>query len=314
MGGVLPLILVLAVVVAVVVIVSRLRGAQSKTLEERLDELAAMGQVVTLEDLELSLPFTQRVIIPMLESIAKRAQQFTPASMMNEMTLKLELAGMASKIRPVQFLGIRLGATALGGVLGVLLALTAKTLPGIQRFGLAVAGFGLGFYFPMMWLNQKIKTRQEEVTKSLPDALDLLTICVEAGLGFDAAMSKVAEKWDNELSRAFAKTVQEMQLGKTRREALRNLANSLDVPDITSFAAAIIQADQLGVSMAKVMRIQSEQMREKRRQRAEEKARQAPVKIMIPTIFLIFPSLLIVLLGPAIIQVKMVFAGGGGPF
>lgn len=310
----LPVILALVAVIAVVVIVMRLRGAHAKTLEERLDELAAMGQTMTLEELELSQPFTQRVIIPMLESIAKTAQKFTPASMMNEMTHKLELAGMTSKIKPVQFLGIRIGATVLGGVLGVLLALTGKTLPGIQRFGLAVAGFGLGFYFPMMWLNQKIKKRQEEVTKALPDALDLLTICVEAGLGFDAAMSKVAEKWDNELSRAFAKTVQEMQLGKIRREALRNLANSLEVPDVTSFAAAIIQADQLGVSMAKVMRIQSEQMREKRRQRAEEKARQAPVKIMIPTIFLIFPSLLIVLLGPAIIQVKQVFAGGGGPF
>lgn len=310
----LPVILALVGIVAVVVIVMRLRGAHAKTLEERLDELAAMGQTMTLEELELSQPFTQRVIIPMLESVAKTAQKFTPASMMNEMTHKLELAGMSSKIRPVQFLGIRIGATILGGVLGVLLALTGKTLPGIQRFGLAVAGFGLGFYFPMMWLNQKIKKRQEEVTKALPDALDLLTICVEAGLGFDAAMSKVAEKWDNELSRAFAKTVQEMQLGKIRREALRNLANSLEVPDVTSFAAAIIQADQLGVSMAKVMRIQSEQMREKRRQRAEEKARQAPVKIMIPTIFLIFPSLLIVLLGPAIIQVKQVFAGGGGPF
>lgn len=310
----LPVILALVAVIAVVVIVMRLRGAHAKTLEERLDELAAMGQTMTLEELELSQPFTQRVIIPMLESIAKTAQKFTPASMMNEMTHKLELAGMTSKVKPVQFLGIRIGATVLGGILGVLLALTGKTLPGIQRFGLSVAGFGLGFYFPMMWLNQKIKKRQEEVTKALPDALDLLTICVEAGLGFDAAMSKVAEKWDNELSRAFAKTVQEMQLGKIRREALRNLANSLEVPDVTSFAAAIIQADQLGVSMAKVMRIQSEQMREKRRQRAEEKARQAPVKIMIPTIFLIFPSLLIVLLGPAIIQVKQVFAGGGGPF
>jgi tight adherence protein C len=127
---------------------------------------------------------------------------------------------------------------------------------------------------------------------------------VEAGLGFDAAMSKVAEKWDNELSLAFARTVQEMQLGKLRREALRDMANSLDVSDVTSFVAAIVQADQLGVSMAKVMRIQSEQMRMKRRQRAEEKARQAPVKIMIPLVFFIFPTILIVLLGPAILQIR----------
>ena len=130
------------------------------------------------------------------------------------------------------------------------------------------------------------------------------TICVEAGLGFDAAMSKVAEKWDNELSLAFTKAVQEMQLGKLRREALRDMANSMDVPDMTTFVAAIIQADTLGVSMAKVMRIQSDTMRMKRRQRAEEKARQAPVKMMIPLVFFIFPTILIVLLGPAFLQIR----------
>jgi tight adherence protein C len=154
-----------------------------------------------------------------------------------------------------------------------------------------------------MLLSSKIRRRQEDVLKALPDALDLLTICVEAGLGFDAAMAKVAQKWDNELSLAFTKAVQEMQLGKLRREALRNMANNLDVSDVTSFVAAIIQADQLGVSMAKVMRIQSEQMRMKRRQRAEEKARSAPVKMMIPLAFFIFPTILIVLLGPAILQI-----------
>ena len=117
-------------------------------------------------------------------------------------------------------------------------------------------------------------------------------------------MQKVAEKWDNELSRAFSRTVQEMQLGKLRREALRNMANGMDVPDVTSFTAAIIQADQLGVSMARVMRIQSDTMRLKRRQRAEEKARQAPVKMMIPLVFFIFPTILIVLLGPALLQIR----------
>ena len=117
-------------------------------------------------------------------------------------------------------------------------------------------------------------------------------------------MQKVAEKWDNELSQAFTRTVQEMQLGKLRREALRNMADSMDVADVTSFTAAIIQADQLGVSMAKVMRIQSDTMRMKRRQRAEEKARQAPVKMMLPLVFLIFPTILIVLLGPAILQIR----------
>jgi tight adherence protein C len=124
---------------------------------------------------------------------------------------------------------------------------------------------------------------------------------VEAGLGFDAAMGKVYEKWDNDLSIAFGRVIQEIQLGKIRREALRDMASRMDVPDVTSFTAAIIQADQLGVSISKILRVQSDQMRVKRRQRAQEKAQQAPVKMMIPMVLLIFPSIWIVLLGPSII-------------
>ena len=192
----------------------------------------------------------------------------------------------------------------MGGVLGILL-ISLYSDQTISRRVLAIlGGLALGYMSPQLWLSSKISKRQEEALKALPDAMDLLTICVEAGLGFDAAMAKVAEKWDNELSKAFARTVQEMQLGKLRREAMRNMAYSMDVPDLTSFVAAIIQADQLGVSIAKVMRIQSEQMRMKRRQRAEEKARQAPVKIMLPLVFFIFPTILIVLLGPAVLQIR----------
>jgi tight adherence protein C len=166
-----------------------------------------------------------------------------------------------------------------------------------------VAG-GLGFYLlPTLWLSSQIRRRQTEIVKALPDALDLLTISVEAGLGFDAALSKVAEKWDNELSLAFNRVIQEIRVGKLRREALRDMAENMDVPDVTSFVAAIIQADQLGVSISKVLRIQSEQMRIRRRQRAEEKAHQAPVKMLFPMVFLIFPALFIILLGPAVLVV-----------
>jgi tight adherence protein C len=161
----------------------------------------------------------------------------------------------------------------------------------------------LGFMLPALWLGQKIRSRKNSVIRSLPDALDLLTICVEAGLVFDQAMQKVAEKWDDELSRAFARVLHEIRLGKTRREALRDMADRLDLSDVTSFVAAVIQAEQLGVSIAKVLRIQSDQMRIRRRQRAEEKAHQAPVKMLFPMVFLIFPAIWIVLLGPALLQV-----------
>jgi tight adherence protein C len=178
------------------------------------------------------------------------------------------------------------------------LMLIAK-LPASRRLLFSVVVTALGYFLPVLWLGSKITRRQNEIVKQLPDALDLLTICVEAGLGFDQGVQKVVAKSDNELSRGFNRYLQEVRLGKIRREALQNMAKRMEVPDVTSFIAAIVQADQLGVSMAKILRIQSDQMRVRRRQRAEQKAHQAPIKMLFPMVFLIFPSIFIVLLGPA---------------
>jgi tight adherence protein C len=161
----------------------------------------------------------------------------------------------------------------------------------------------LGFFLPVLLLRAMIDRRKEAIIKKLPDALDLMTICVDAGLTFNAAMQKVDEKWDDPLAEEFGRVIYEMQLGKSRRQALRDMTDRMDVPDVTSFIAAILQADQLGVGIGKVLRIQAEQMRIRRRQRAEEKAQQAPVKMLFPMVFLIFPSIFIVLLGPALFQV-----------
>jgi tight adherence protein C len=158
-----------------------------------------------------------------------------------------------------------------------------------------------------MWLKSKVNSRQKDIRLAMPDALDLLTICVEAGLGFDAAMSKVSEKWENQLSLAFTRAIREIQLGKLRREALKDMADRIGISEMTSFVAAIIQSEQLGVSMSKVLRIQSEQMRLKRRQRAEEEAHKAPVKMIIPMGLLIFPSILIVLMTPALLRLTKTF-------
>ena len=154
---------------------------------------------------------------------------------------------------------------------------------------------------PVLWLGSKIGRRQKEVVKQLPDTLDLLTICVEAGLGFDQAVLRVVEKSNNELSQAFNRYYRETQLGIPRRTSLQNMSNRLEVADVTTFTAAIIQATDLGVSMAKILRVQSEQMRVRRRQRAEQEAHRAPIKMLFPMAFLIFPSIFIVLLGPAVL-------------
>jgi tight adherence protein C len=286
-----------------------MRSRQSVTLEDRLAEFATLERPLTLEELELSEPFTERVLVPVVTGLAEFAMRFSPQRSTEALQHKLDLAG--SPYQLAQFIGIRMLATIIFGGLGIACFFLLDALPWIHRTLLPVVGAGLGYYLPVLSLGSRIRRRQREVIRSLPDALDLMTICVEAGLGFDAAMSKVAEKWDDELSLAFSRVIQELQLGKLRREALRDMADRMEVRDVSTFVASIIQADQLGVSISKVLRIQSDQMRIRRRQRAEELARAATLKILLPVVFLIFPAILVVLLGPAGIQLWTLFTGGG---
>jgi tight adherence protein C len=268
-------------------------------LQARLAQYGDREMPQSLEEIELSMPFQERVLKPIFKSLADIVTRFTPERQMEDTRRQLELAGNPNNMDATTFLGMRVGATAAFGLLAFLVFVVLTHQDNAILF--ILGGVALGWFLPSLWIKGKITRRQDEIVKALPDALDLLTICVEAGLGFDAAMGKVYEKWDTALALAFGRVLQEIQLGKLRREALRDMAERMDVPDVTSFVAAIVQADQLGVSMAKILRIQSDQMRVKRRQRAQEKAQQAPVKMMIPMVLLIFPSIWIVLLGPSII-------------
>jgi len=270
-------------------------------VEARLVEYG--GRPLTLEEIELAQPFGQRVLVPMVNASARFASRFTPQRTMESTGHNLELAGNPNNWTPAQFVGVRGLAALLLGTLTFALTMLS-TVGALQRILFVVIMVALGFVLPGIWLGRRIKRRQNEIVKTLPDAIDLLTISVEAGLPFDGAMQRVADKWDNEISRAFGRVLTEIRVGKSRRDALRAMAERSDVPDVTSFVAALVQADQLGISIAKVLRIQSEQMRIKRRQRAEEKAHQAPVKMLIPMTFLIFPSIWIVILGPAIMILK----------
>lgn len=270
-------------------------------VEARLIEYG--GRPMTLEEIELSEPFSQRVLVPLLRTSSQFVSRFTPERTLEQTRRNLELAGNPNNWSATEFLGIRGLAALLLAALTFFLTMLANT-PLTQRLlFVLVMGF-LGFFLPVIWLGSRIRRRQDEVVKTLPDALDLLTISVEAGLPFDGAMQRVADKWDNEISRSFGRLLNEMRVGKSRRDALRDMSERIDVPDVTSFVAALVQADQLGISIAKVLRIQSEQMRIKRRQRAEEKAQQAPVKMLLPMTFLIFPTILIIILGPAALILK----------
>jgi len=172
-----------------------------------------------------------------------------------------------------------------------------------------VVGLGIGYVLPSFWLGSKTRSRQKEITHAMPDALDLLVIAVEAGLGFDAAVQRYTEKSDNALAREFRRAIAEIRMGRSRRDALKEMVHRTEVPDLNTFISAIIQADQLGVSISRVLTVQADQMRILRRQRAEEQAAKAPLKMLFPMIFLIFPSMFIVILGPSV----PTLLGGGGP-
>ena len=293
--------------VALVVVGNRAIAQQDNDedpLMERLAEFSERGEVVSLEEIELSQPFRERVILPILRRIGELSARFTPQKVLLETSKKLEMAGNPGRVDAATRLAMRfIVPVVLDGLLLPDSNLAPDPWP-LGRLLLVLVIFGLlGFGFPQLWLTSKIQSRQKEIRKAMPDALDLLTICVEAGLSFDSAMSKVSEKWENQLSLAFARAIREVQLGKLRREALRDMADRLGIPEMTSFVAAVIQSEQLGVSMAKVLRIQSEQMRMKRRQRAEEEAHAAPVKMIFPMALLTFPSIFIILLTPAGMQI-----------
>jgi tight adherence protein C len=316
--GIIVAVVLIGGAIYLVVVGNRAMAAQnddSDPLMARLAEFSERGELVSLEQIELSQPFSERVLVPIVRRLGEISTRFTPQKVLIDTTRKLDLAGNPGKIDAATFLATRFIVPVIFiGFLILISRLAPEPWPFSKLF-IALLIFGLiGFFFPQLWLTSKIQARQKEIRKAMPDALDLLTICVEAGLSFDSAMAKVSEKWENQLSLAFARVIREIQLGKLQREALRDMADRLGIAEMTSFVAAVIQSQQLGVSMAKVLRIQSEQMRMKRRQRAEEEAHAAPVKMIFPMGILIFPSILIILMTPALIQITDVFGGVlGGP-
>lgn len=298
------LIIAFLAIILVIASVALMRRSEGDPLMSRIEEYAAREEVASIEEIELSLSFADRILVPTMRRLSKFVVRFTPQSVLDNTTKKLEMAGSPRGMSAAEF-WVATGAFAVmfSGLIFMMMVRFGQPPEPSKRLLYALVAFGLGFLLPQMLLRSKIDRRKQAIIKKFPDALDLMTICVDAGLTFDGAMSQVAAKWDDPLSREFARVVSELQLGKTRRQALRDLAARTDVPDVRSFIASVLQAEQLGVSIGKVLRIQSEQMRIRRRQRAEELAHQAPVKMTFPLVFLIFPSILLVLLGPAGFQV-----------
>jgi tight adherence protein C len=252
---------------------------------------------------ELSKPFSERVIRPALEKAAAAIGRAMPARKRVSLQKKLLMAGNPGDLTPNEYLVIQYGTTLIFPVAVLLMAALPMEWGPMGVLGGMAAAAAVGFLLPEYFLKMRATARQEEIQDNLPDVLDLLTVSVEAGLGFDAALVKVVEKIKGVLSAEFSRMLQEIKMGKPRRDALRDLGHRSGVDDVVAFTGAIIQADQLGVSIGNVLRLQSEQMRTKRRQRAEQKAMKAPVKMLIPLILFIFPTIFIVVLGPAVIQI-----------
>jgi len=246
-----------------------------------------------------------RVFILLSRWIAGRIEGFLPNRQIQDMRRNLVLAGNPYGWGVEEFLGFRALLGMALGVVGYLLLLPRGPLNALL---FAVMFGGIGFLLPVFWLGSRIKARQKEIFKAMPNALDLLSVSVEAGLGFDQALGEVVQKWHNALTQEFAILLGELQMGRSRREALRGLMDRTGVQELGAFASALIQADELGASIARTLTIQAEQIRMRRRQRAEREAREAAIKMLIPLVFLMLPSLFVVILGPAVPQVLAAFA------
>lgn len=244
--------------------------------------------------------FGERVIGPILDLAAERLFALLPQSFVARLRARLERAGEPTTLEGYLII-TALAAVVLAG-LGLAVGIAMYGGLDSKVLGIAVVMAGVGVFLPTLWLKNRITHRRTAIIKTLPDSFDLITTCVEAGLGLDAALARVAEKVEGPFAEELSKTLREIGMGRARAEALRDLAERTAIPDLSIFVNAIIQAEQMGTSIGQVLRVQSEQMRMRRRQRAEELANQAPVKMIFPLVLCIFPTLFIVILGPAVIQ------------
>lgn len=305
----LPIIVaVLLLMGMIVIIVGLTQGRQATTINDRLSTFTE--RTLTLEEMELQQSFMDRVARPMFQAFLTAFGKASARKNADKIKRNLEQAGNPGNMTPAMFMGVRAVVGIFGLGIGFVIGQLAS-LGGLQAVLAPVLGGAIGYVFPGIWLDRKMRARKKNILKSMPDALDLLTISVEAGLGFDLALQRVAEKWDNELSKEFTRVISDTRLGTPRRESMRMMADRCGVEDLNNFVQAIVQAEQLGVSIGKILKVQSEQMRIRRRQRAEELAHQAPIKMLFPMAFLIFPSLLVVILGPAIPRLFGATALGG---
>ena len=279
--------------------------SEERAVSRRLDQMSAYEAGELRQAEPLLRPFSERVIGPAAAGIAATVRAVAPTGYRERVRQRLVLAGSPRKMSAERFIALK----ALGTFVAVLLVLAAATVRtfSASTWLVAVVFIGITFYFPDARLNGAVADRQKTIRRALPDMLDMLTISVEAGLGFDAAVSKLVRNSSGPLAEEFGRALQEIQAGVERSEALKHMTERTEVPELNAFIMAMVQADMFGISVSKILRAQSHELRVKRRQRAQEMAQKAPAKMVFPLILCVLPATLIVLAGPAVISIGAAF-------
>lgn len=293
---------VMLVLAAIVLLAMAIGKPQPQGMHRSLAVLEAMSAGPSELTEDFNRPFAERVLAPLQRRALSIGKRITGADATTRIRQKLDLAGNPPKWSVDRVIAYKVMGAVVGAIAGVLLTQLLGAGTSIRILGIGVATF-IGFVAPNLYLYQTAHDRSAKMQRELPDAIDLMTISVESGLGFDAAIQQVAKNTEGPLSEEFARVLREMQIGASRSDSLRKLADRTSVPEIRTFVSAMVQADAFGIPIAQVLRVQSSEIRVKRRQRAEEKAQQVPVKITIPLIFCILPCLFIAVMGPAAISI-----------
>jgi tight adherence protein C len=302
---IIPLIVVCLFGAVACAAVALLGKRRESAMETRIQSFRDRNMYKDDMSLDLDVSFMDRVFKPSLAGFARTFSRVLPQSTLSEVQTQLMQAG-----NPIAFNTFIAGWAVMLGTCVLLGLFIFVSGPGAlipNRLVMFAGILALGYMGPKIWLKGKVKKKQKAVIKALPDALDLITTCVEAGLGLDAALQRVAEKSEGPLAEELQKMLRDVSMGKLRREAMTELADRIGVEELSTFITAIIQAEQLGVGIAQVLRVQSDQLRTQRRQRAERQAHEAPIKMIFPLVLFIFPAFLAVILGPAVIRISTAF-------
>jgi tight adherence protein C len=271
--------------------------------ERSIRRAAEYGRLRAPDKSDELLKFRERVLQPAAAKLAAIPLKLNPKLSVESISARLLAAGLAQRLTPANFLSIKGGATVGGGLLGLFLAAMASPALGILLVPMFAA---VGFIGPEVVISSRIRNRRDAVRSDLPDALDILAVSVEAGLGFDGAITKLTEHMKGPLVEEFGLLLSEIRMGESRQAALKNMAARVGAPELSAFVRAIVQADQLGISLGRILRVQAADSRLRRQAAAEEKAMKAPIKMLFPTVIFIFPAMFLVLLGPALMNILKV--------